>query len=128
MVLWKAFVRPSSIIALEYPCAYSLGSSDRAEHAYKVYFTGLFGQVQALIFQQAARFPENLLYDSIIGFIHHVDERNICLPEFWRDKPPRETVRRYLETMLACVKRCDCFDVPGHVLFQSFPGIAAGAC
>lgn len=65
--------------------------------------------------EDAAAIP----YDFIIGSIHHVDNIDIYLPEFWRDKTPREAERRYLETMLECVKIHDAFDVLGHLTYVS---------
>lgn len=63
----------------------------------------------------AAAYP----YDFIIGSIHHVDELDIYLPDFWLDKSPREAERRYLEIMLECVKVHDNFDVLGHLTYIS---------
>lgn len=58
-------------------------------------------------------------YDFVIGSIHHVDNMDIYLPEFWQDKTPREAEARYFQTMLECVRLHDAFDVLGHLTFVS---------
>ena len=56
-------------------------------------------------------------YDFVIGSIHHVDDLDIYLPEYWADKTPEQAERRYFETMLSCVRRHDAFDVLGHITY-----------
>lgn len=67
--------------------------------------------------REAARDSQG--YDFVIGSVHHVDNIDIYLPEFWQDKTPRQAEARYFETMLRCVRLHSCFDVLGHVTFVS---------
>lgn len=58
-------------------------------------------------------------YDFVLGSIHYVDGLDIYLPPFWQGKTVPEAERRYLETMLECVRLHDDFDVLSHLTYIS---------
>lgn len=55
------------------------------------------------------------LFDFIIGSVHFVDGIDPYFPEFWEGRTEEQSVERYFETALGCVKNIKCFDSFGHL-------------
>jgi len=60
-------------------------------------------------------------FDFVIASIHFVDDWDIYYPEYWAGKSQDCAEQRYFETMLACVKNHEDFDVLGHLTYISKP-------
>ena len=76
---------------------------------------GLSCQCAAEMEAEIASYP----YDFVLGSIHFVDGIDTYFPELWKDRDPRQVELRYFETMLDCVRGCDCYDVLSHMTFIS---------
>jgi histidinol-phosphatase (PHP family) len=54
-------------------------------------------------------------FDFVILSIHYVDGLDLGNGDFFKNKTPYESYKRYYEEVLSAVKNCDNFDVLGHI-------------
>lgn len=69
--------------------------------------------------RENAAYTSGLPLDFIISSVHSLDGCNIYRQSYYEGKEKLEVYRRYLEKVLACVKRNPDFDSVGHIGFVS---------
>lgn len=71
---------------------------------------GLQPHLSAYLNETAREYP----FDFIIGSVHFIDGYDPYYPEYF-EKYGRSSYRRYFETALECINKCDAFDSFGHL-------------
>lgn len=56
-------------------------------------------------------------FDFVLGSVHFVDDVDVYYTDYWQDKTVFQAERRYLETVLDCVRLHEDFDVLAHLTF-----------
>lgn len=78
----------------------------------------LFGAELGLLDYDAARlygFAKSADFDFVIGSLHQIDDLDPYYPEYFDKMGDKNGITHFFDTMLACVRSFDDYDVLGHL-------------
>ena len=107
---------PSDIFDLDIPAYQAAVRALRDQYAGKLNIrTGIELGLAPQALSSYRDILEKFHFDFVLGSIHVVDGYDIYYPDYWREHPGEQGLRRYFECMLEQIRAFDNFDSLSHL-------------